>query len=412
MGVCISPWSVTIKPARAFVEGSVVWRVKFISGREVNTKRLYLRAVILSIVFWLCIVILAVQIIYLIVFLISFSGEKRIPSTSTPTGISVIVCAHDEEENLRQLIPILLAQDHPNYEIIIVDDRSNDGTFDYLLTATKEHPKLRMVTVRELPRHMTGKKFALSMGIKAATHDWVLLTDADCRPGPHWISGMGQYFLNDKNIVIGFSPYEKHPGLLNSFIRFESFLTAIQYFGFALAGRPYMGVGRNLAYRRNLFLESKGFNEHFDILGGDDDLFVNKHAHAKSVNVAMGTGVLVRSVPKKTWRELFHQKLRHLSVGRRYKAGDRLSLGIFAATWILTPFTWLALPFLANLWFVAGGLILLRITTLCVLFSAAGRRLGEPFEVWKTPFLDFIYAFYYLVAGPIALVTKRVRWKI
>lgn len=324
----------------------------------------------------------------------------------------MIVCAHDEEENLRELIPILLAQNHPNYEVIIVNDRSNDGTYDMLLNLTAENPRLRMVTVRETPKHMNGKKFALTMGIKAAKNDWVLLTDADCRPGANWVSGMSQYFAENKNITLGFSPYEKQEGILNAFIRFESFLTAIQYFGFAVMGRPYMGVGRNLAYKRSLFLESKGFNDHMTVMGGDDDLFVNRHALADTTAVAMGSPLVVRSVPKKTWGEFLDQKVRHLSVGKRYKAGDKILLGGFTLTWILWPFTLIALPFLGMNAIIIGGLVLLRWIALAVTFSAASRTLGEPFETWKTPFLDFIYAFYYLVAGPIALVTKRVRWKI
>ena len=370
---------------------------------------------VLSIVFGVCIAVLGVQLLYLFIFLAAFVRDRREPATNVPTGVSVIVCAHDEEENLRTLIPILLSQNHPNYEVIIVDDRSNDGTYDLLLKLTTEHPKLRMVTVRELPKHMTGKKFALTMGIKAAKHDWVLLTDADCRPGPNWIDGMSQHFSDDKNIVLGFSPYEKHPGLLNSFIRFESLLTAIQYFGFAILGRPYMGVGRNLAYKRKLFLDSKGFNDHLDILGGDDDLFVNQHASAATTAVAMGSSVMVPSVPKKTWREYFHQKLRHLSVGKRYRAADRFLLGMFTTTWILWPFTCLSLPFFGTESAIVGGMILLRWFTLVALFSTAPRALGEANVApagWKVPFLDFIYAFCYLVAGPIALVTKRVRWKI
>jgi glycosyltransferase involved in cell wall biosynthesis len=324
----------------------------------------------------------------------------------------VIVCAHDEEENLRALIPILLTQNHSNYEVIIVDDRSNDGTYDLLLKLTAENPKLRMVVVRDLPRHMTGKKFAITMGIKAAKHDWVLFTDADCRPGANWIDGMSEHFTDDKNIVLGFSPYEKHQGILNAFIRFETFLTAIQYFGFTLLGRPYMGIGRNLAYKRKLFLESKGFNDHLNVIGGDDDLFVNQHAKAATTDVAMGNSVIVRSVPKKTWAEYFDQKLRHLSVGKRYKAGDRFLLGVFTTTWILWPFTIISMAFSETQAIVVGGMILLRWIALGTLFSTVPRTLGEPFEAWKVPFLDFIYAFYYLVAGPIALVTKRVRWKI
>jgi glycosyltransferase involved in cell wall biosynthesis len=367
--------------------------------------------VFLSIVFWVCATILAIQLVYLIIFITAFVKDHRAPVINSKTGVSVIVCAHDEEENLRELIPILLAQNHPNYEVIIVDDRSNDGTYDMLLTLTKEHPKLRMVTIRETPEQMNGKKFALTMGIKAAKQDWILLTDADCRPGPGWVNGMAQYFADDKNIVIGFSPYENHPGVLNSFIRFESFLTAIQYFGFAMLGKPYMGVGRNLAYKRQLFLDTKGFNDHMDIVGGDDDLFVNRHATEEGTNVAMGDHLVVRSVPKKTWSEFFDQKLRHLSVGKKYKFGDRFLLGVFTITWLIWPFTLIPLPFLGTNAAIIGGLILVRWLALTSLFTFAQRSLGEPFETWKTPFLDFIYAFYYLVAGPIAFFTKRVRWK-
>lgn len=366
----------------------------------------------LLIVFVLCIAVLAVQLIYLLIFLIAFARERRTSTSNIPVGVSVIVCAHDEEENLRTLVPILLSQNHPNYEVIIVDDRSNDNTYDFLLKMTSENPKLRMVTVRDLPKHTTGKKFALTMGIKAAKHDWVLLTDADCRPGPNWIHGMSQQFVSDSNIVLGFSAYEKHPGLLNSFIRFETFVTAIQYVGFALMGRPYMGVGRNLAYRRKLFLESKGFHSHLDILGGDDDLFVNQNAKGETTGLALGKDVVIHSIPKKTWGEYFHQKLRHLSVGKRYKMGDRLLLGMFMFTWVLWPFTVVSLPFLGMNAAVVGGMILLRWICLLVLFNMGPRTLGEPFEAWKVPFLDFIYAFYYLVAGPFALVIKRVRWKI
>lgn len=363
-------------------------------------------------VFTISIAVLSVQLIYLVIFLIAFVSERRSQATNLSGSVSVIVCAHDEEENLRELIPILLAQNYSNYEVIIVNDRSNDGTYDMLLKLTTENPKLRMVSVRETPKHMNGKKFALTMGIKAAKNDWILLTDADCRPDNGWINGMTRHFTEDKNIVIGFSPYEKQEGVLNSFIRFETFLTAIQYFGFALLGRPYMGIGRNLAYKRNLFLESKGFNDHMNVIGGDDDLFVNQHATAATTGIAMSSDVIVRSVPKKTWREFFDQKLRHLSVGKRYKAGDRFLLGMFTLTWLLWPFTIVSLPFLGTNAAIIGGLIFARWIALAVTFTAAQRTLGEPFETWKTPFLDFIYAFYYLVAGPIALVTKRVRWKI
>jgi glycosyltransferase involved in cell wall biosynthesis len=353
----------------------------------------------------------AAQIIYLLLFLIAFSRKKK-SSPGIEPPVSIVVCAHDEEENLRELIPQLLNQQYSDFEVIIVEDRSNDGTFDYLLEATKQHPKLKMVRVTNTPEHINGKKFGLTLGIKAAKNDWILFTDADCRPqNENWLKEMSARFSAENQIVLGFSSYEKGKGLLNNFIRFETFLTAIQYIGWALLGNPYMGVGRNLAYRKSLFINNKGFHPYLKITGGDDDLFVNAHAKKKNTGVVIGKESLVFSKPKTSWSDFYYQKIRHLSVGKNYKFFDKMVLGLFSFTWILTwifvlPFT----PFSAWKYLLAGCLIT-RWILLILLFNQAPRKLGDPFEGWKTPFLDFIYAFYYLVAGSVAFFSKKVRWK-
>lgn len=357
--------------------------------------------------------VLVVQVVFWLLWLVAFSKDQRKVSAATAVQpVSIIVCAHDEEENLRVLVPLLLQQNHPQFEVIVVEDRSNDGTYDYLLEATRLDKRLRMVRVVETPEHIHGKKFAITLGVKAARYAWVLLTDADCRPASlSWARDMSTYFVDDKRFVLGVSPYIRQPGVLNSFIRFETFITAIQWVGMALLGKPYMGVGRNLAYRKSLFLEAKGFNTYLDVVGGDDDLFVNRHATASNTSLALGKELLVYSRPKGRWTEYFHQKLRHLSVGKRYKFSDRVVLGLFSLSWI---FTWtLALPmtFFSPLPEWIAVLFLLRWICMSLVFQAATRKLGEPFEGWKLPFLDFIYAFYYLVAAPIAALSKKVRWK-
>jgi glycosyltransferase involved in cell wall biosynthesis len=358
-------------------------------------------------------VILGVQVVYWVLWLFAFSRDpKKVNTQPTVAPVSIIVCAHDEEENLKELLPLLLQQDHPQFEVIVVEDRSNDGTYDYLLDATQKDSRLRMVRVVETPSHIQGKKFAITLGVKAARFDWVLLTDADCRPATRaWARNLSSMMEADKHFVLGFSPYIRVKGLLNSFIRFETFVTAIQFMGMASLGKPYMGVGRNLAYRKSLFLDTKGFNNYLDVVGGDDDLFVNEHATRSNVSLALGESVLVHSKPEATWSRYFYQKLRHLSVGKHYKFSDRLILGIFTLSWILT---WIAALPLAIFSPWAGwlmGLFVLRWICQSVAFEAASRKLGEPFESWKVPILDFIYAFYYLVAGPVALLSKKVRWK-
>lgn len=352
-----------------------------------------------------------VQIIYLTIYLKAF-GKVVSVNTTPSVPVSVIVCAHDEEQNLRELIPLLLQQDYENYEIIVVEDRSNDGSFDYLYETATQHQRLRMVPVKSKPEHVNGKKFALTLGIKAARHQWVLLTDADCLPrNDQWIKEMSSQFSSDAHIVLGYSPYIKSPGFLNSFIRFEGLITAIQYVGMALLGKPYMGVGRNLAYRKEIFFNNKGFSSHLSVTGGDDDLFVNEVGRGHSTRVCVSADAIVYSKPKTTWNDYYHQKVRHLSVGKYYKIKDKLRLGIFSSTqvgfWLLL---WPAL-FYSSTIYVPAGVVLVRLILLVVLAFRASRKLGEAFELWKVPFLDFIFSIYYLVIGLMALLTNKVRWK-
>jgi cellulose synthase/poly-beta-1,6-N-acetylglucosamine synthase-like glycosyltransferase len=339
--------------------------------------------------------------------------KKDLPSSQEQRAVSLIVCAHDEEENLRELVPLLLLQDYPQFEVIVVEDRCNDGTYDYLLQATKEDERLRMVRVTHKPDHINAKKFALTLGIKAARYDWVLLTDADCRPASNsWIAQMTNRFNEPTKIVLGFSPYYKVPGLLNAFIRFESVLTGIQLTGMALLGRPYMGVGRNLAYRKEMFLKAKGFNSHLGVTGGDDDLFVNQHATRENTAVSVGSDALVFSKPKETWKEFLHQKFRHLSVGRWYKFSDKILLGLFSLSWILTWLLVLPCIFFLPLAKVLVAFFVIRMSLLISIMYVGPKELGVAFEAWKTPLLDFMYAFYYLVTGAKALFVKKVKWKI
>lgn len=354
-----------------------------------------------------------IQVVFLTEFLIAFSRKREKRNFSPP--VSVVVCAHDEEVNLRELIPLLLEQDYNEFEVIIVNDRSNDETFDLLLTETKKNNRLRMVQVTSLPDHVNGKKYALTLGIKAAKHDWILFTDADCRPeGNQWIKAMASEFADDTTFVLGYSPYLVKPGFLNFFIRFESLITAIQYIGFAILNIPYMGVGRNMAYRKSFFLKNKGFNNLIHITGGDDDLFVNQYAKAQNTTVVMGQESLAYSVPEITLKAFFKQKVRHLSVGKRYKFKHRLLLSLFIISWMLTWFAGIPLLFFSPtdylLFFILPALAI-RIIMLLITTQVAVKRLGQKFPAWPILFLDFLYSIYYISTGLVALLTKKVQWK-
>jgi cellulose synthase/poly-beta-1,6-N-acetylglucosamine synthase-like glycosyltransferase len=366
----------------------------------------------LEIVVFIYFGVAAIQIVYWIAFMAALGRKKEPRQSDGSLPISVVICAHDEEENLRRLIPVLLAQDYPKFEVVIVNDRSNDNTFDMLLEETGKDHRLRMVHVSHAPPHVNGKKYGLTLGIKAAQYEWILLTDADCQPkNERWLRAMSAGFEQDKKFVLSYSPYYREPGFLNTFIRYESVITAIQYLSFALMGNPYMGIGRNMAYRKSLFLEVKGFNNFLNVTGGDDDLFVNQHARGKETVVALGEDTLVYSIPKRTWGSFFRQKLRHLSVGKLYRFKHRFLLGLFVLTGLLTWFGGIPLAIFSGYGYAIVGLMVLRVILLTITTHIAVKRFGQRFEVWAAPFLDFVYSFYYLSTGLVALVSKKVRWK-
>jgi glycosyltransferase involved in cell wall biosynthesis len=332
-------------------------------------------------------------------------------SVAKSEAVSVIICAHNELANLKHLIPALASQNHPFYELIIVDDRSNDGTKEWLKSLSFPELTLNFISVSNCPQGQNPKKHALLKGIDAAAHDLILLTDADCCPVSNsWISLMSEKFQGDIKIALGYSGYESHPGLLNKLIRYETTITAIQYFSRALNKNPYMGVGRNLCYRKSYFRQVKGLQDVLHVTGGDDDLFVNKYATGENTSVCLDPGSFMVSKPKQTWGAYFRQKKRHLSVGKYYAMKHQLVLGIFSATHIIFWSSLVSLLITSTLvyWVVAGFLV--RQLALSWVMEKSSRKLGEHFDIGQVPFLDFLYSLFYLYTGIAAWTSNKVNW--
>ncbi len=363
------------------------------------------------------VIALVIQILYLVGILSRFNVEKtaELPMQAPSQLVSVVVCAQNEIENLKELMPILLGQQYANLEIVIVNDRSTDGTDVFLENLQENHSHVKVVTIKETPEHITGKKYALSLGIKVANSDFILLTDADCRPtSEYWVWGMASSLSRSSELVLGFSPYAKNAGFLNGFIRFETFFTAWQYLAFALIGRPYMGVGRNLLYKKQLFLDNLGFRNHQRIVGGDDDLFVNQNANKFNTKVCFHKDAQTVSLPKTTWAEWFTQKQRHLAIGKFYKQSDKFFLGLYAISHLLF---WLASPgmFLvktAFVHFVLAGGFLLRILLFWLFGGLSSAKLNKPIAWYSLPFYDVVLALYYLFMGWNSILNIKVKkWK-
>ena len=357
--------------------------------------------------------------LYFIFFVFNKINQYKTPENIShkPEGVSVIVCAWNELENLKSLLPLLNSQTYPIFEVIIVDDRSWDNTFDFLLTQCTDYQKVKFLRIEETPYHLSSKKYALTLGIKSAKYNNLLLTDADCRPqSNNWIAGMAEYLTPDKAIVIGFSPYFKEKGFLNNLIRYETFNTAIQYFSFAISDMPYMGVGRNLMYRKSLFLKNKGFAKHTNVVGGDDDLFMNDVANADNVAVCMNPETFMYSFPKITWQTWYRQKRRHLSVSKHYKLQHKINLGGLGMSQILT---WLSFLVLIPIFFHKPliywllTVFLFRLVSQWIVFTKANNRLDNTLKIITLPFWDGIFALYFLIMGINNFIPRRrkMRWR-
>lgn len=323
--------------------------------------------------------------------------------------VSVIIAARNEYVNLERNLRGILEQDYPNFEVIVVNDCSWDDSQKLLEQMQEEYKHLHVSQLFEQEKYPTGKKFALTIGIKAAKHDLLFFTDADCTPASNqWLRQMQSRFGHGKDIVLGYSPYNKKGGLLNLYIRFETFMTALFYLSMSLKKDTFMGVGRNLAYRKDLFFKHKGFANHQHIMSGDDDLFINAAANKNNVAIEISEETFVFSEPKKDFASWGKQKSRHMTTGKYYKPSHKLTLGIYYSSLFLFYGALIAaLAVDLQTWPIVVGIFALRFISQEIIFYAAAKKLKCTSIAGALIFLDVMYMFYLMVYGTKGLFTKN-----
>lgn len=309
------------------------------------------------------------------------ASAKRDETTAVDPAVSLVVCAHNDLPALKRLWPAWRGQSFPegwSVQWIAVDDGSADGTGEWLREQALHDASLTVVH-----HHKTrpGKKDALSAGIAAAAHDRLVLTDADCLPGPDWAhhlaAGLGNA-QSEPALCFGASLPVGGPKLLH----FDALRIAWQSMSEAALGRPYMAVGRSLAYRKTTWEALGGFTPHRDLPSGDDDLFVQQVIAAGRSATPLPTPdpqCANPTAPANSLRDGLHRKRRHLSTAPRYAAATKrrlaldagLDLGVatagIAGAFLLHNGGWI--PFVA-----AGAALLVRATTL----SAFAKDQGLP----------------------------------
>ena len=330
-----------------------------------------------------------IQLYYLLYRFLHGTRLPKLVSTTKP-AVSIVICARNEERNLMKHIPLIMEQDYPKFELIIVNDSSWDDTEAILKAMQVRYSNIHVVALDEEKQIMQGKKFALTLGIKASKYDTIVLTDADCAPQTNqWLSGIVSHFTEGKEIVIGVSLFHRYKGYLNRLIRFDGLMTAAHYIGFAQTGQPYMGVGRNMAYHRDLFFKVGGFKRHYTIAGGDDDLFINQVATAKNTAISYIPSEQTISEPKKTWQDWFVQKRRHLSTSPYYQAKHKRMLFLWPLSFTLM---WLGLGFCLffhSALLILGGLLLIRYILQIAILHKISKRMGQSKDIaWLSPILE------------------------
>ena len=343
---------------------------------------------------------------------LAFFKSKENSPKKKEIPVSIVICARNEASNLENNLRRILNQNYRSYEVIVVDDNSNDTTYNILLKYHIEYPNLCPLKVVKKPEG-SGKKFALSKGIEAAKNNVLLLTDADCIPdSPNWISDMVQPLNDSVNIVLGYAPYFEAKGFLNKLIRYETTLAAMQYFSFALMGQPYMGVGRNLVYNKSLYQKVGGFKKHDHLLSGDDDLFVNEIATSENVGIVIKKSSFVYSAAKKSWKAFYRQKARHLTTGKHYKLKHKIILGLYSLSHFLHYSAGIALIILDfSTIFAVGIIYLMRISVVLLLCRPILKKLQDKSLLKWYPILDASFVLYYLIFSPNLTKGNTDQWK-
>ncbi len=312
--------------------------------------------------------------------------------------LSVVICARNESENLRRNLPAILKQDYPDFEVIVINDGSTDESEDLLSELEEEYPNLYHSFTPDSARYISRKKLALTLGIKASKYDWLVFTEADCTPvSDKWLRRIARNFTPSTDIVLGYSGYERGKGWLHKRVSFDSLFTSLRYLGFALAGKPYMGIGRNLAYRKELFFKVKGFSTHLNMQRGEDDLFINQISNENNTRVETSPDSVIRMQPVERYKDWKEEKVSYMATARFYKGSQRWLLGLETATRLLfyvACLSGIVFGILSFHWLAAGLVLLLwivRYSAQAYVINKTANEMGDNRSYYFTlPVFDII----------------------
>ena len=355
-----------------------------------------------EIVSWIWFFCLLILTGYHLVIFRRRKSPRTLPYLDWP-GVSVIIAHKNHSRSLKDNLKKIHEQDYPLFEIIVIDDNSDEDEKDRLNKIAGAFEKVKI-----LSNNGSGKKEAITQAVNAAQFEYIICTDADCQPvSNQWIKKMVHAGRGAK-MVLGYSPYQQKESWLNKFLRFETVMTAMQYISWAWAGKPFMGVGRNMLYHRSLFQNIDPYkDDHLPF--GDDDLWVQKAAQQTQIKVCDDAGAHVISEPKNDFKSWWNQKHRHLSAGLAYKTSAKLQPGLNGLALIIH---WILIPVMANNVHLANWLPVFLIGLMIRWFNyhVWAKQLGSRDTVSLYPVWEIQYAVYLFVGGIVTLLNKKRKW--
>lgn len=350
----------------------------------------------------------SIQIFHILYFYSRILFKNSKSNGKLNEAVSIIISAKNEAENLKKFLPKILNQNYLKFELVIINDGSNDDTLNVIKSFAEKYKNITIVNINE----SLGKKNAITKGIEASKYEYLLFTDADCYPvSKNWISKIMQTFNNNTEIVLAYGAYEKQKTFLNKLIRFETLFIAIKYMSYSLAGIPYMGVGRNLSYKKTSFIKNGGFNSHKNILSGDDDLLVQEIANKKNTSIIIDKESYTKSIPKKTWKDYFIQKRRHLTTGVKYSFLHKFLFATDEVAKLIFYISFLLLLFFKVFGFELIIIYFIRMFLLIFISCFVSNSFKEPINLFFFPIFDVLIPIIALTALISNLFNKTNTWK-
>lgn len=365
----------------------------------------------IELLLWITILSGLLQIFYWVYCCCNLTITKRHSNhiIAKEVPVSIIICAYNDSDNLIKNLHFFLEQVNIQSEVIVVNDHSTDHTLKVLDSLQLTFPYLKIVSLDgpSLP----GKKAALTAGIKAAQFDYILLSDADCRPvSKSWAFKMSRYFDQQHEMVAGYSPFVKENSFVNAFARFENMITAMQYIGWGTGNMPYMAVGRNMGYTTSLIKKIGYFQSHSDLMAGDDDLTVQAAIKHSKVRYVLDNETFVMTESAKTWKQYFRQKMRHFSVSPRYGLINKVVLGVFVLSWAAFYLS-LIIICVSGVQWMPAVFLLVRYCLVITCFLIMRKYLKQKIGLAYILIFDVCFPFIMGILAIFAALKSKPTWK-